>query len=64
MKKLLVIAMMVMGMSMYFTSCGNSGKGVQSANDTVSTDSVAADTVANDTVVADSVAADTVVAKK
>lgn len=45
MKKLLVIAMMVMGMSMAFTSCGNSGKGVQPANDTVSTDSVAADTV-------------------
>lgn len=64
MKKLLVIAMMVMGMSMAFTSCGNSGKGVQPANDTVSTDSVAADTVANDTVAVDSVAADTVVAKK
>lgn len=45
MKKLLVIAMMVIGMAMYFTSCGNAGKGVQSANDTVSTDSVAADTV-------------------
>ena len=64
MKQLLVIAMMVMGMSMTFTSCGNSGKGVQPANGTVSTDSVAADTVANDTVAADSVAADTVVAKK
>lgn len=45
MKKLLVIAMMVMGMSMAFTSCGNSGKGVQPANDTVAADSVAADTV-------------------